>query len=66
MAQQEIQGPLEVLQCQGVRVGPIDVGGQPLLIAGQRGPGTGQAVGGHGQQGQGVGSRAARLLPLGA
>jgi hypothetical protein len=66
MAQQEIHGTIEVLQRQGVRFRPIDVVGQPLLIAGQLGPGTSQSVGGHGQQGQVVGSVAAGLLHLGA
>jgi hypothetical protein len=66
MAQQDIHGAIEVLQRQGVRCGPIDVVGQPRLIAGQLGPRTSQAVGGHGQQGHLVGGLAAGLLHLGA
>ena len=66
MAQQEIHDTIEVLQRQGVRFGPIDVVGQPLLIAGHLGPRTSQSVGGHGQQSQVVGGLAAGLLHLGA
>src|SRR5262249_11919620 len=62
----ELQGTIEVLQGQGVRFGPIDIVGQPLLIAGQLGRGTGQSVGGHGQQSQVVRSLTAGLLHLGA
>jgi hypothetical protein len=64
MAQQEIHGPLAVLQRQGVRCRPIDVVGQPRRRAGHRGPRTRQSGGGHGHQGQVVGGRAAGLRHL--
>jgi hypothetical protein len=66
MAQQAIHGAREVLQRQGVRFGPIDVVAQPLRIAGQLGPRTGQSVGGQSPQGHLVRSLAAALLHLGA
>jgi len=63
MAQQEIPGAIEVLEHQGVRCRPIDVGGQPRRIAGPRGPRASQAVDGHRQHGHVVRGRAAVVLP---
>jgi hypothetical protein len=63
MAQEDIQGALEVLQRQGLGLWPIHRIGQPGLVASQRGGGTGEPVGRHGEHGRIVGGVTAVLRP---
>ena len=64
VAQQEVQRPIEVVQREGLGLRPIHLVGQPPLIAGQLGGGTGQPVRRHGEQGGFMRGLAAVLLHL--